>query len=189
MVNLRKQGDWGSKVNILGGQCEETSFHTNKCLISNGYRDRATGTELPVQSYRDRATGTELFESTDVTPLDLCLWGWLKSDVYKRNVATRNDFLARILCAAARIKKHESYKFHCGWGWVFRTYIVNCNGTVNLCNNFFTYSGLVVRVSGYRYRGLGFDPRRYQIFWVVVGLEGSPLSLVSLVRSIEELLV
>jgi hypothetical protein len=28
--------------------------------------------------------------------------------------------------------------------------------------------GLVVRVSGYRYRGLGFDPRRYQIFWVVV---------------------
>ena len=26
------------------------------------------------------------------------------------------------------------------------------------------YSGLVVRVSGYRYRGPGFDPRRYQIF-------------------------
>ena len=29
----------------------------------------------------------------------------------------------------------------------------------------------MVRVSGYRYRGPGFDPRRYQIFWVVVGLE------------------
>jgi len=48
--------------------------------------------------------------------------------------------------------------------------------------------GLVVRVSGYRYRGPGFDPRRYQIFWVVVDLERGPLSLVSLVRSIEELL-
>ena len=48
--------------------------------------------------------------------------------------------------------------------------------------------GLVVRVSGYRYRGPGFDPRRYQIFWVVVDLERDPLSLVSLVRSIEELL-
>ena len=48
--------------------------------------------------------------------------------------------------------------------------------------------GLVVGVSGYRYRGPGFDPRRYQIFWVVVGLERGPLSLVSLVRSIEELL-
>ena len=45
--------------------------------------------------------------------------------------------------------------------------------------------GLVVRVSGYRYRGLGFDSRRYQIFGVVVGLERGPLSLV---RSIEELL-
>jgi hypothetical protein len=31
----------------------------------------------------------------------------------------------------------------------------------------------------------GFDPRRYQIFWVVVGLERGPLSLV---RSNEELL-
>ena len=45
--------------------------------------------------------------------------------------------------------------------------------------------GVVVRVSGYRCRGLGFDSRRYQIFWVVVGLERGPLSLV---RSIEELL-
>ena len=45
--------------------------------------------------------------------------------------------------------------------------------------------GVVVRVSDYRYRGLGFDSRRYQIFWVVVGLERGPLSLV---RSNEELL-
>jgi hypothetical protein len=45
--------------------------------------------------------------------------------------------------------------------------------------------GLVVRISGYSYRGLGFDPRRYQIFWVVVGLERGPLNLV---RSTEELL-
>ena len=45
--------------------------------------------------------------------------------------------------------------------------------------------GLVVRVSGFRYRGPGFDPRHYQIFWVAVGLERGPLSLV---RSIEELL-
>jgi hypothetical protein len=53
-----------------------------------------------------------------------------------------------------------------------------CYSEIYLC-------GLVVRVSGYGYRGLGFDPRRYQIFWVVVGLERGPLSHV---RSTEELL-
>jgi hypothetical protein len=45
--------------------------------------------------------------------------------------------------------------------------------------------GLVVRVSGYRSRGSGFDSWRYQIFWEVVGLERGTLSLVS---TIEELL-
>jgi hypothetical protein len=45
--------------------------------------------------------------------------------------------------------------------------------------------GLVVRVPGYRSRGPGFDPRPYQIFWEVVGVERGLLSLVS---TIEELL-
>ena len=58
----------------------------------------------------------------------------------------------------------------------------------NVCRctfNRYSVCGLVVRVSGYRYRGPGFDSRRYQIFWVVVGLERGPLSLV---RPTEELL-
>jgi hypothetical protein len=45
--------------------------------------------------------------------------------------------------------------------------------------------GLAVRVPDYRYRGLGLDSRRYQIFWEVVGMERGSLSLVS---TIEELL-
>jgi hypothetical protein len=36
--------------------------------------------------------------------------------------------------------------------------------------------GLVIRLPGYRPRGLGFDSRRYQIFWVAVGLEWCALS-------------
>jgi len=59
---------------------------------------------------------------------------------------------------------------------------------LNMFSIFFNHRGLcglVVRVSGYRYRGPRFDPRRYQIFWVVVSLERGPLSLM---RSIEELL-
>jgi hypothetical protein len=45
--------------------------------------------------------------------------------------------------------------------------------------------GLVVRVSGYRSRGPGFDYRRFQILWEAAGLEWGPLSLV---RTTEELL-
>jgi hypothetical protein len=43
----------------------------------------------------------------------------------------------------------------------------------------------VVRIPGYGFKGPGFYFQRYQIYREVVGLERSPLSLVS---SIEELL-
>jgi len=52
-------------------------------------------------------TKIELFESTDLTPLDFCRWGWMKSEVYKRKVDTQDELLACILDAAARIEKCE----------------------------------------------------------------------------------
>jgi hypothetical protein len=42
---------------------------------------------------------------------------------------------------------------------------------------------LVVRFPGYRSRSLGFDSRRYQFFWVALGLERGPLSLVRKLRN------
>jgi hypothetical protein len=39
--------------------------------------------------------------------LNVCLWGWTKSEVYKRRVDTRGELLARILDAATRIKESE----------------------------------------------------------------------------------
>jgi hypothetical protein len=42
--------------------------------------------------------------------------------------------------------------------------------------------GVVVTVPGYRSWGPGFDCRRYQIFWEVVGLERGPLSLVRIIE-------
>jgi hypothetical protein len=50
----------------------------------------------------------------------------------------------------------------------------------------FDICGLVVRVPGCRSRGHGFDSRRYQIFWEVVGLERGPLSLVRIIEEILE---
>jgi hypothetical protein len=46
---------------------------------------------------------------------------------------------------------------------------------------FYHLCGLVVRS-----RGPGFDSRRYQIFWKVVGLERGPLSLVSITEELLE---
>jgi hypothetical protein len=40
--------------------------------------------------------------------------------------------------------------------------------------------GLEVRVPSCQPRGPGFDSQRYRIFWVAVGLERDPLSLVSI---------
>ena len=53
--------------------------------------------------------GIEVFESTDRTPLDFRLWGWMKSGrySYKRKVDTRDEPLVRILDAAVCIKKGE----------------------------------------------------------------------------------
>jgi hypothetical protein len=39
--------------------------------------------------------------------------------------------------------------------------------------------GLVVRVSGYRSRGPGFDSQRFHFFWEAVGVEGGQLSLLN----------
>jgi hypothetical protein len=39
--------------------------------------------------------------------LDFYLWGWMKREVYKRKVDTRDELLARILDVAACVKRRE----------------------------------------------------------------------------------
>jgi len=39
--------------------------------------------------------------------LDYCLWGWMKSEVYKEEVNTRDELVARIMNSAALIKQER----------------------------------------------------------------------------------
>jgi len=38
---------------------------------------------------------------------DFCLWGWMKSEVYKEKVNTRDELVARIMNCAALIKQER----------------------------------------------------------------------------------
>jgi len=38
---------------------------------------------------------------------DFCVWGWMKSKVYKENVNTRDEFVARIMNSAALIRQER----------------------------------------------------------------------------------
>jgi hypothetical protein len=56
-------------------------------------------------------TEIELFESVRPSlfsdALGFCLWGWIEREVHKRKVDTQDELLARILDAAARLRKRE----------------------------------------------------------------------------------
>jgi hypothetical protein len=50
----------------------------------------------------------ELFEAgAHSSLLEFCLWKWMKGEIYKRNVDTRDELLAGILDATASIQKRE----------------------------------------------------------------------------------
>jgi hypothetical protein len=45
--------------------------------------------------------------SPHLTPLNFCLWGWVKSEVYRRKVDTWDELLDRIMDAISRIKERQ----------------------------------------------------------------------------------
>jgi hypothetical protein len=69
-------------------------------LVGDGighYENGTTWTRVPCYMVTDR----EMFECRDR------LWLWMKNEVYKIRVDTWNELFARILDAAARIRKRE----------------------------------------------------------------------------------
>jgi len=52
-------------------------------------------------------TEIPLVETPDQTPSEMCLWDWVKSEVYRGKAGTRGEFLARFLDVAACVEKRE----------------------------------------------------------------------------------
>jgi hypothetical protein len=48
----------------------------------------------------------QLFE-VGLHPLDICLWGWMKSEVYKEKVNIRDELDARVMNNAALTKQER----------------------------------------------------------------------------------
>ena len=100
---------------------------------------------------------------------------------YKRSQNFEERLLASS-CLSVRLSIWNNLPFT---GRIFMKFYI-CVFFENLLSERFIdrLCGLVVRVSSYRSRGPGFDPRRYQIFWVVVGLKRGPLSLVRSMKKV-----
>jgi len=164
---------WILHVKVKAGNCERTKHclytHSNVWSLWKGIWCLCNKKllKLPGRSFRSTEFYGHLYMSNTTTHEPLCSLRWKSKEC-----ETFNKIPVRVKC---RMFKRFSEKF-----WHFYVFSLR----LEFCED----CGLVVRVFGYRYRCPGFDPRRYQIFWVVVGLERGPLSLVSLVRSIEELL-
>jgi hypothetical protein len=47
----------------------------------------------------------------DLTPLDFCLWGWMKSEDHKEEVNTRDELVTRIINSAALLKQEREDNF------------------------------------------------------------------------------
>ena len=48
----------------------------------------------------------QLFE-VGLTPLDFCLWGWMKSEVYEEKGNRRDELVTRIMNSAALMKQER----------------------------------------------------------------------------------
>ena len=94
-VIVRKESSY-ELVLILGG-CRGTDIRISRPLSVRSLFVRDEQRSLRKKGVYRRRTA----------PSHFSLWCWLQSEVYKRNVDTQHELLARILNAAACVKKRE----------------------------------------------------------------------------------
>jgi hypothetical protein len=159
--------------------------HPSHCSLGRSVRlflSHVFLTYLPIRARYITSTPTEIFFHCCMRIL--CRGNVFTQPLRRKGPAILSYFRHTVLVTAQqqwRIKWYsvllESSSIYLADPYISRSY-----GTYRLIDRL---CGLVLRVSGYRSRGSGFDSRPYQIFWEVGGLERGPLSFV---RTIEELL-
>jgi hypothetical protein len=97
------QGVSGGTVNILGSG--SILFQVNKFI--------QTGVQFSI------SVKIQLFE-VGAYRSDFCLWGWMKSEVYKEEVNTREELVARIMNSATLIKQERQVDLRRGTRTIFK---------------------------------------------------------------------
>jgi hypothetical protein len=78
----------------------------------------------------------QLFEF-GLTPLDLCLWGRMKSEVYKEKVNTRDELVARIMNSAAVINQERQDDLRRATPPIAKRVEIALKSTVGFLNTYF----------------------------------------------------
>jgi hypothetical protein len=111
-------------------QCDGAPFH-NTWLMLQHLNDT-----FPNRWIGHGSTITWPPRSPDLSPLDFCLWGWMKSEVYRRKVYTRWTARSHNGCTCLRKGTsrctqasdtpcpHMSCKVHWCWQWNFQKFII-----------------------------------------------------------------
>jgi hypothetical protein len=113
----------GGKVNIPGGHSKQKSAN-----VHGSYPE-----QLPRQSYftvQEFGYGTQYCPllSPYCAPLDFCIWGWMKSEVYRTKMDTRDKVLYFIMSRCTQMSDmshpHTSCKVQWCWQRNFWIYII-----------------------------------------------------------------
>ena len=67
--------------------------YTYMCPIPSGFRDRGISLNRSLNLAPNIVHHSRLY----CTPLDFCLWGWMKSEAYRTKVDTRDELLDLIM--------------------------------------------------------------------------------------------
>jgi hypothetical protein len=85
--------------------------------------------------------------SPNLTPLDFCLWGWMKGEVDKEKVNTRDELVARIMNSAAALKQERQGDLRTATRFFHIIYPVVCYNILKQYSNLYSLTERIFQVA------------------------------------------